>query len=156
MWYTKHKSKYWDVSSLGNIILYNYHLISVQNQKLHQSNVKVIIFTYLKVPDTLRNIKTCGHSNYQYIWPLITHPLLCHIWKMIQCITSIVIQVHTQILASAYHTIGNAPNPSSNASCDWSVCPCTQTEEYYICTDVQTVYLQNWMAQTQSISNIPL
>ena len=75
---------------------------------------------------------------------------------MIQCITSIVIQVQTQILGSAYHTIGNAPNPISNASCDWSVCQCTQTEEYYICTDVQRVYLQQQMAQTHSLSNIPL
>ena len=33
------------------------------------------------------------------------------------------------------------------------VCPCTQTEEYYVCTDGQMVYLRDQMAQKPSIAN---
>ena len=34
-----------------------------------------------------------------------------------------------------------------------SVYPCTQTEEYYVCTDSQTVYLRDQMTKTLSITN---
>ena len=40
--------------------------------------------------------------------------------------------------------------------CSGSICPCIQTEEYYVHTDVHTVYLQDHMTQTPSLSNPPI
>ena len=38
--------------------------------------------------------------------------------------------------------------------CNGSVCPCTQTEETYVCTDSQTVYLRDQMTRTPSLANL--
>ena len=40
--------------------------------------------------------------------------------------------------------------------CNGSVCPCTQTEETYVCTDSQTVYLRDQMTRTPSLANPPI
>ena len=40
-----------------------------------------------------------------------------------------------------------------NYLCNGSVSPCTHTEEYYIRTDSQTVYIQYQMSQTTSLVN---
>ena len=40
--------------------------------------------------------------------------------------------------------------------CNGSVCTCTQTEEYYVSTDFQTVYLREQTAQTPSLTNLPV
>ena len=43
--------------------------------------------------------------------------------------------------------------PDNKRGCGVSVCPCTQTEEYYVCTYGHTVYLQDQTNQTPSPSN---
>ena len=40
-----------------------------------------------------------------------------------------------------------------NYLCNGSVSPCTRTEEYYIRTDIQTVYIQYQMSKTPSLVN---
>ena len=40
--------------------------------------------------------------------------------------------------------------------CNGSVCPCTQTKEYYVCKYGQTVYLQDHTTRTLSLANPPI
>ena len=42
---------------------------------------------------------------------------------------------------------------SNTRVCNWSVCPCTHTEEYYVYTDGHTFYLQYHMTRTTSLAN---
>ena len=46
--------------------------------------------------------------------------------------------------------------PEKKIGCNRSVCPFTQTEEQYVRTDGQTVYLRDQTTITPSLANLPI
>ena len=47
-------------------------------------------------------------------------------------------------------------NRKISGVCNGIVFPCTHTEEYYVCTYCQMVYLRDQMTRTPSLSNPPI